>query len=499
MNVRLLKTIAAALAVLCAVPDASSHSGKARFHIIIDTDGAADDLRTLCMLLGNRESEVLAVTTSEGALPPAEAAERVTALLKSFHHEGVPVGTGRAVDASSPAWRAHSRRVDWGDASDIPCDDRSAEALIIETLEDEEEPVYYLALGALTNVDDLLQERPDLAGRLARVIWYDALPDPSSGANYRADSLAARRVLASGIPVSIVSANPKTPITVTPALLDSIAGVPTAYARKIVETHRTAPLAALVNERHLQAWDELVAVYLYTPELFTVRNIGGGVETCTPADRGAAERCETEILAILRGKPDTESRVFYGFPTCHALYAEDVVPIVDSTILRHGASEWRAGVLTNELHGHLGIYATVGVKMGIRAREYFNIGVDDIHVTSYAGHNPPVSCMNDGLQVSTGGTVGHGLITVAETDVPHPEARFSFKGKTIRLTLKPAYADRIRRDVCRGIERYGDLTEEYWKYVRGLALQYWLDFDRHEIFNLTVEATDGSDGSPQKG
>lgn len=32
-----------------------AHSGKARFHIVVDTDGAADDLRALCMLLGNRD------------------------------------------------------------------------------------------------------------------------------------------------------------------------------------------------------------------------------------------------------------------------------------------------------------------------------------------------------------------------------------------------------------------------------------------------------------
>ena len=178
--------------------------------------------------------------------------------------------------------------------------------------------------------------------------------------------------------------------------------------------------------------------------------------------------------------------MFYGFPVQHELYAADVVPMVDETIARYGPSEWRAGVLTNELHGHLGIYATIGVKMGIRAREYFNIGVDDIEVTTYAGHNPPISCMNDGLQVGTGASVGHGLITVAENDPPRPEARFSFKGKTIRLALKPEYARRIRRDVEKGIELYGNLTEPYWLYVRGLALQYWLEFDRHGIFDMYV-------------
>ena len=96
-----------------------AHSGKARFHAVVDTDGAADDLRTLCMLLGNREVEVLAVTTSEGALLPDSAAVRVRALLDSFYHEGVPVGAGRAVNAPAPAWRAHSGTVDWGDAFNV--------------------------------------------------------------------------------------------------------------------------------------------------------------------------------------------------------------------------------------------------------------------------------------------------------------------------------------------------------------------------------------------
>ena len=76
---------------------------------------------------------------------------------------------------------------------------------------------------------------------------------------------------------------------------------------------------------------------------------------------------------------------------------------------------------------------------------------------------------------------------MADTDHPRPEARFTFKGKTIRLALKPEYAERIRRDVRRGIELYGDLTEAYWLYVRELALRYWLDFDRYEIFDLYVE------------
>lgn len=483
---RLLISLASALLVAGPAFHAHAHSGKARFHMIIDTDCAADDLRTLCMLLGNREVEVLAVTTSEGALPPRESARRVAALLDAFHHQGIPVGEGRSTDAPAPAWRTRSERIEWGDTAAARRPFPSACDLLTETIESESERVVIVALGALTNIDDAITATPALAERIERVIWYNDSADPLSGANYDADRQAAENMLASGVEMVVVSADPARPITITPRLIDSVAAISTSYARKIADTHRSAPLAEAVAEGHLKAWDDLAAVYLFAPELFESSAVNDAVTHCRLGS-GTEPAAEAQIVAILRGKPDTESRVFYGFPVRHDAYAQDVIPIIDEAIDRHGPSEWRAAVLTNELHGHLGIYATIGVKMGIRAREYFNIGVDDIEVVTFAGSTPPVSCMNDGVQVGTGASVGHGLIIVAPTDHPRPEATFTFKDKTIRLALKPEYARRIRDDVKRGIELYGDLTEPYWLYVRELALKYWLEFDRHEIFDLTVE------------
>lgn len=482
-----LSLLCCAAALLFAILPVAAHSGKARFHVIVDTDGAADDLRTINMMLGNRELEVLAVTTSEGALHPDTAACRTAALLGTLYHEGVPVGAGRAVNHPAPEWRTLSERIAWGEARQETERFPTAMELIAETLENEEERVVYIALGPLTNLGDLIEARPDLVGRIERVVWYDdAVPAPS-GHNYRTDTLSARKVLASDLRMEIVSENPDCPVVVDTALIDSIASVGTPYAQRIVATHRTEPVAGMIRQAHLRAWDDLVPVYLFAPELFARRRYNDHTDIYTLRDAGAADRARKLIVELLRGKKDTESRVLYGFPDGHELYAADVVPIIDRAIERHGPSEWRAGVLTNELHGHLGIYATIGVKMGIRAREYFDIGVDDIAVTSYAGLQPPVSCMNDGLQVGTGASLGHRLITAEATDRPRPEARFRFKDKAIRLRLKPQYARRIREDVKRGVELYGDRTEAYWQYIRALALQYWLDFDRHEIFDLTVE------------
>ncbi|MDE6876452.1 MAG: nucleoside hydrolase, partial [Alistipes sp.] len=251
---RILLLFCALAPVVC-----QAHSGKARYHVVIDTDGAADDLRALCLLLGNREAEVLAVTTSDGAQHPRRSASCVRGLLRTLHHEGIPVGCGRPAGSLAPAWRAHSEQICWGETA-FPDRYPDAPALLAETIENEEEPVIAVALGALTNFSDLLAARPALKKRIARIVWYNGCTRPHESANYCADSDAARYVLASGIPVTMVSACAESPVSVTAAWIDTLAAVPTPHARKIVATHCTPPLSRLIEEQHLQAWDDLAAV-----------------------------------------------------------------------------------------------------------------------------------------------------------------------------------------------------------------------------------------------
>ena len=458
-----------------------AHSGKARYHTIIDSDCAADDLRTICMLLGNREIEVLAITSSEGALMPTMGAQRIASLLDEFHHQGIDVGAGRAVNSATPAWRKHSEQIIWGKGHNVHTISSAVEVLQ-KSIESESEPVTIIALGALTNIADLLQTKPSIQKRIERIVWYNDLSNPPAGSNYVTDPISARKVMQSKIPMTVISSDHGT-MTLQEALLDSIAKIKNRYAEKIVTTHTSAPLQKLVKEQHLKCWDDVVAVSLFAPQLFSVEKISPSLEAWRLRSelQPNAEQC---IIDILRGKTDSESRVFFGFPTDSTLYAEDVKPIIAKAIRRHGNSEWRAAVLTNELHGHLGIYATIGVKMGIRAREYFNIGVDDIEVVSSAGSRPPISCMNDGLQVATGASIGHGLIKVPPTKHPVAEAQFSFKGKSICLQLKPEYIEQIDNDVKQAIALHGNLTEAYWQAIRQLAIGYWLNLDRNEIFTL---------------
>ena len=160
----------------------------------------------------------------------------------------------------------------------------------------------------------------------------------------------------------------------------------------------------------------------------------------------------------------------------------DVREWVEKIIATHGLEEWKSALLTNELHRHLGTYSIIGAKMGIRARELQGAKFDELAVESHAGLKPPLSCLNDGLQVSTGASLGRGNIRVMENQPPAPEAVFIHGGKSLRLRLKPAVVERIRADIAAAIKQHGNLTPAYFAAIRKLSLQHWAGLNRTEIF-----------------
>jgi pyrimidine-specific ribonucleoside hydrolase len=120
--------------------------------------------------------------------------------------------------------------------------------------------------------------------------------------------------------------------------------------------------------------------------------------------------------------------------------------------------------------------------MGIRAREILEAPFDALKVISHAGNRPPLSCMNDGLQVSTGASLGRGTISVSD-EQPAPAASFIYGNSKLRLTVKEDYKAAIRKDIKAAVSRYGGLNAEYFAHIRGLSIRYWLDLDRMKLFN----------------
>ena len=168
------------------------------------------------------------------------------------------------------------------------------------------------------------------------------------------------------------------------------------------------------------------------------------------------------------------------FPTDPSQFNELVRPYVREIIERHGLEEWKAVLLTNELHRHLGLWSIIGAKMGIRAREILRAPAHAIDVVSFAGYKPPWSCINDGLQVSTGSSLARGTISVAH--LGKPMAIFIYKGKQITLKVKPEIAKTVRRVIKELSDKYGFQSDRYFQELNKISVQYWLEWDRKKIF-----------------
>ena len=127
-----------------------------------------------------------------------------------------------------------------------------------------------------------------------------------------------------------------------------------------------------------------------------------------------------------------------------------------------------------------------GAKMGIYAREHFGIGTDLLQIHTYAGSTTPFSCMNDGLQVSTGATLGQGTIHLVHDSIAKPQALFRYNDKSILVKLKPEYLSELQKVISEGVKNYGLDDEDYWILVRQSAIRFWLEWDRNKIFDLTI-------------
>src|SRR5512137_2916852 len=91
-----------------------AHSGKPKYHVVIDTDGAIDDMRAISMLLAGNDIRTLAITCSQGTLIPDSVYHKVKGLLSAFYHQGIPVGIGEKTDLNLPPWTNFAASVIWG-------------------------------------------------------------------------------------------------------------------------------------------------------------------------------------------------------------------------------------------------------------------------------------------------------------------------------------------------------------------------------------------------
>jgi len=97
------------------------------------------------------------------------------------------------------------------------------------------------------------------------------------------------------------------------------------------------------------------------------------------------------------------------------------------------------------LHGHCGPFRVLGIRMGLQALPLLHHpGYFGLRAESEAGSTPPLSCLNDGIQVGSGCTMGKGNLSIVGNS--RPRVRFvADDGASISIE--------IRADVLRAVQR----------------------------------------------
>jgi pyrimidine-specific ribonucleoside hydrolase len=449
-----------------------AHPFNASSYIIIDTDGGIDDFRALCLLLSAPDVRVLAVTVSSGVLPAEKAAVKVRALLNSFHHNGIPVAVNKTIKdkvlGCGPA-------VDfqWGDETF----DSERGIISIDSLgkwieAEVTKKVSWIQLGSLSTILYLHQNFPEIHKNTEKILWSSEARTDFGGFNHQIDTTLVRQIKTLPVPLTVIQGEGNYALNFAEQLKEIWSPTADAFAGSFNDITAKSPFG-------MRSYDEMTALYLHFPDKFKVADFDSVQLLHYESESQQAELMK-QILAEYH---DQTYQMMQTMPQDINFYQADIQKTATEIMYKYGMTEWVSAVNTFELHRHIGIYALIGAKMGVRAMEYFGAGIDELNVVSLAGYGPPVSCMNDGIQVSTGATLGHGLIKVME-DNPQPSAKFTYLGKTIQLSLRPAYRSMIANEIKELVRAHGLESDQYWIEVRKNALRYWLGMDRQEMFDI---------------
>jgi len=211
--------------------------------IIIDCDPGHDDAVALLLAAGNDAIDLRAITSVAGNCPLDLAtinARRIAALAGLR----VPIAAGAAGPRVGELVTAPDIHGETGlDGYDMttgeaPLDPRSAVELMADTLEAAEEPVALVPTGPLTNIADLLEQRPEVRPKIREIVLMGGSTGrgnktPLAEFNIWVDPEAAAVVFESGLPVTMIGLNLTHQARATPEVLERVRERPGEAARAV--------------------------------------------------------------------------------------------------------------------------------------------------------------------------------------------------------------------------------------------------------------------------
>lgn len=261
--------------------------------LIIDCDPGLDDAIALAMALRAPQLEVLAVTTSAGNQTPDKTLNNALRLLTLMGRDDIPLAGGAAQPLISPLRIAEEVHGSTGmghtQLPDAPrhADARGALALMAEVLQASPEPVTLVVTGPMTNAALLLRSYPQLASRLAQIVFMGGgmgagNATPCAEFNILVDPHAAEIVMQSGVPLVMAGLHMTHQALVLPEEVERIRALANPVACAVAEMLDFYLPIYLNGPNRLPGaamHDPCTIAWLLAPQLFSSERYWVGVET----------------------------------------------------------------------------------------------------------------------------------------------------------------------------------------------------------------------------
>jgi len=249
--------------------------------VIVDMDGAPDDLASILYLLKHPAVSVIGIGVSCGVAYVDTGVTNTLGILEHLGIYDIPVAVGK----ETPLVVDHAFPTPWRDGCynifglDLPTTSlqpslMNASELIISLVQSTEANITLIALGPLTNVAIALNSEPSIKSKIDKILLMGGaidvpgnvglesdIPNYVSEWNIWVDPHSADIVLKSGLPIQMVTLDATNQVPRTQAFLDRL---------ESVMNTREARLLFNMTQPGLYFWDQLTVVSLTNPEVITM-------------------------------------------------------------------------------------------------------------------------------------------------------------------------------------------------------------------------------------
>ena len=261
--------------------------------IIIDTDPGKDDAVAILLALASpAELDVLALVAVAGNVPVTRTSRNALALAALAGQPDLPVYAGCARPLVRPPITAeHVHGASGLHGLDLPepatplRPGHGVDYLVDALRAAPPGEVTLCLLGPATNLAMALVKAPDIAGRIAEVVWMAGARreggnvTPAAEFNAYADPEAAAVVLASGVPLTLLPLDLTHQVRLTADRLARLRQVGTAAARAVVALFADPDAGPSHDRGGAPMHDPCVIAHLLRPGLFGGARINVAVET----------------------------------------------------------------------------------------------------------------------------------------------------------------------------------------------------------------------------